>query len=273
MNLLQSRRALNVAIALVAVLVIGLGAYLGYTIYQQREAAKVQSPLGRATEDLVAQVKKKPNDIDLRMQLAQTLSVQGRNDEAVQQYKQVLKLKQDFPSALSGLGFIAAREKQWPQSEAYWRKVISIGSKSPNAQMDKGLETAYFYLGSVLYEQARYEEAVGALKEALRMNQTASDTHFLLAMTFKKMGEQAGYQDALESALALDPNMAEANYEMAQVLLKDKDTVRAAECLRRLRQRRAQQGRAPRGARRAGTGCRARGRGDQAARNQCHEGA
>ena len=63
--------------------------------------------------------------------------------------------------------------------------------------MDKGLETAYFYLGSVLYEQARYEEAVGALKEALRMNQTASDTHFLLAMTFKKLDEQGGYRDEL----------------------------------------------------------------------------
>jgi tetratricopeptide (TPR) repeat protein len=233
MNLLQSRRALNAAIALVAVVVIGLGAYLGYTIYQQNQASKVTSPLGRATDNLVAQVRKKPNDIDLRMQLAQALTVQSRYAEAAQQYQQVLKLKEDFPSALSGLGFIAAKQKQWPQSESYWRKVIDIGSKGPNANMDKGLETAYFYLGSVLYEQSRYEEAVGAIKEALRMNQTASDSHFLLAMTFKKLGEDGGFRDELQSNLYLDPNMPEANYEMGQVLLKEGDLAGAAEHFRR----------------------------------------
>jgi cytochrome c-type biogenesis protein CcmH/NrfG len=233
MKLLQSRRALNVAIALVAVVVIGLGAYLGYTIYQQNEASKQMSPLGRATQDLVAKVKKKPNDIDLRMQLAQALTVQGRNAEAAQQYQQVLKLRENFPAALSGLGFIAARDKQWTKSESYWRKVIEIASKGPNANQDKGLETAYFYLGSVLYEQARYEDAIGALKEALRMNQTASDSHFLLAMTFKKLDEQAGYRDELQSALYLDPNMPEANYEMGQILLKEKDVPGAAEHFRR----------------------------------------
>lgn len=233
MNLLQSRRALNIAIALAAVVVIGLGAYLGYTIYQQNEASKQMSPLGRATENLVAEVKKKPNDIDLRMQLAQALTVQGRNAEAAQQYQQVLKLKENFPSALSGLGFLAAREKQWDKSEQYWRKVIDVASKGPNANMDKGLETAYFYLASVLYEQQRYEEAVGAAKEALRMNQTASDSHFLLAMTFKKLGEDAGFRDELQSTLYLDPNMPEANYEMGQILLKEGDAPGAAEHFRR----------------------------------------
>ncbi len=233
MNLLQSRRGLNLVIALVAVVVMGLGAYLGYTIYQQRQVSQVSSPLGRATENLIAQVRKKPNDIDLRMQLAQTLTVQGRNAEAAQQYQQVLKLKEDFPAALSGLGFIAAREKDWKTSESYWRKVIDIGAKSPNARMDKGLETAYFYLGSVLYEQARYEEAVGAFKEALRMNQTASDTHFLLAMTFKKIDEQAGFRDELQSALYLDPSMPEANYEMGLILQKEDDLAGAAEHFRR----------------------------------------
>ena len=233
MNLFQSRRALNIVITLVAVVLIGLGGYLGYTVYEQRQASQRTTPLGRATQDLVNQVKKKPNDIDLRMKLAQALTVQGRNAEAANQYQQVLKLRENFPSALSGLGFIAARDKQWAKSESYWRKVIEIGAKAPNANMDKGLETAYFYLGSVLYEQGRYEDAVGALKDALRMNQTASDTHFLLAMTFKKIEEFGGYRDELQSVLYLDPNMAEANYEMGQVLLSEKDLAGAAEHFRR----------------------------------------
>jgi tetratricopeptide (TPR) repeat protein len=169
----------------------------------------------------------------LRMQLAQALTVQGRNAEAAQQYQQVLKLRENFPSALSGLGFIAAREKQWTKSEAYWRKVIDLGSKSPKANMDKGLETAYFYLASVLYEQGRYEESIAAVKDALRLNQTASDSHFLLAMAFKKIGELAGYRDELEAALALDPNMPEANYELGQILVKEGDPASAAEHLRK----------------------------------------
>ncbi len=233
MNLLQSRRALNVAIALVAVVVIGLGAFLGYTVYQQRQLSAQSSPLGRATQELVKQVKKKPNDIDLRMQLAQALTVEGRNDEAAAQYQQVLKLRPDFPSALSGLGFILGRQKEWAKSESYWRKVIAIGSKASTANQDTGLETAYYYLGSVLYAEGRYEEAIGALKEALRMNQTASDSHFLLAMAFKKIGETAGYRDELVATLDYDPSMPEANYEFGQVLLSEKDEAGAAEHFRK----------------------------------------
>jgi len=233
MEFLSSRRFLNAAIAVAALLLVGLAAYLGYNVWAQNRAVVDSTPVSRATEQLIESVRKQPNSIDLRMKLAQAFTVAGRDKDAVAQYEAALKLKKDFAPAYAGLGFIAGRQGDWEKSEKFWRKVIVISQKSPSANMDKGLETAHFYLGTSLFERKMYEDAIGEFKESLRMNPTASDTHYMLAVAYREIDSMDKYREELEAALSLDPKLPEANYDVGMLLIQDGDVAGGAEYLRK----------------------------------------
>lgn len=232
MRMLDSRRAMNAAIGVLLLAVLGVGGYAAFSILQKNRAVLAQTPVSRQIQELIVKVRAKPNDLDLRMQLAQALTVEGHSREAVEQYNNALKLRKDFTPAYAGLGFLAARDKDWETSESYWRKVIELSSKSEQSRMDKTLESAYFYLGSCLIEQKKFEDAAGQFKEALRLNPTASDTHYMLSVCLKEIGSPDLARQELDITLKLDPKMAEANYDMALLMRKAGDQAGAAEHLR-----------------------------------------
>jgi len=225
-------RPLDVALWVVAVLVLVLGAYLGWSVWSHNRSVVVSTPASRAVEDIKANLKKDPNNLVLRMSYAQALLVAGRQNEAVEQYKAILKVKKEYTPALSGLGFLAMTDKDWKTGEKYFRKVTEILSGTENAGRSKSLETAYFYLGTALMEQRNYEDAIAYLKEALRIRRDASDTYYALAYCYKQLDSPKKYRENLEATLAFDPKMPEANYDIALLLLEEGDVGRAAEHLR-----------------------------------------
>lgn len=229
---LKSVRPLDAAIVGVAVMVLALGAVLGWSIWSQNYSATRSTPIARAIANLERNVSKNPSSVGLRMQLAQTYSIAGRDGDAVEQYKQVLRLNKDYVAAISGLGFIASRQKDWKVAEGYWRKSVELMADEPTAPMSKAYETANFYLATTLLEQKKYEEAIGYFKEALRVNSAASDTHYLLSAALLGVGDKDGYRREIEFALAFDPRMPEANYKYGLLLLEDGDEAQAAQHFR-----------------------------------------
>ena len=225
-------RPLDLALWTAIVAVIAVAAFLGWSVWSHNRAVVEATPTSRAVAEIKAQIKREPNNVNLRMSLAQALTVGGRPDEAVQQYKTILKAKKDFAPALSGLGFIAMTNKDWKTGEAYFRKVSDLLGGTADADRSKALEIAYFYLGTALMEQHEYVEAVGYFKAALRIKRDASDTHYALAYTYKQLDSMKKYRDELEATLAFDPSMPEANYDLGLLLLKNGDVGRAAELFR-----------------------------------------
>lgn len=229
---IKSIRPIDAAIAGILALILIIGTVLGVSIYRQSHSVRETTPVSRALDDLISQVKKDPNNIVLRMNLAQTLAIAGRERESIEQYQAVLKVKEDYPPALAGLGFIALRKQDWETGEKYYRKIIELREGSVNTEMDNSLEVAYFYLGTALMEQKEYEEAAVNLTKALRIRGDASDTHYALAICFRELENPRKYKAALETALTFDPKMPEANYDYAQLLLEEGDIASAAEHLR-----------------------------------------
>lgn len=229
---LKSIRPLDAAIAAAAVALVAVSAYLGVSVWSHNRSVEKSAPLSRAVEELRGLIRKNPNDIDLRMQLAQAFTAAGRDSEAQAQYEQILKLSKNHVAAITGLGFIAAKQRDWPGAEEYFRRAVSIMEAQPTARMSKQFETANYYLGTALLEQKKYEDAVGYFKEALRVNRSASDTHFLLAHAYQGLEADEEYKAELEYALAFDPLMPEANYEYGKVLLEEGDVAGAAQHFR-----------------------------------------
>lgn len=228
---LKSVRPLDAAIAVIAALVLGLGLYLGVSVWSHRQAVEEATPASREIDSLITAVKKDPNNIDERMKLAQAFAVAGRDKDAVQQYKAVLTVAKDYTPALSGLGFIALKQKQYTTGERYFRRVVDLLEGKVSAGKDAQLETAYFYLGTALLEQKQYEEAAANFKAALRIRRDASDTHYALAVCFRELDSMEAYRESLENALMFDPKMPEANYDLGMLLL-EKDEADAAEHFR-----------------------------------------
>ena len=232
MSNVRTIRPLDAAIAVIAVVVLILGAYLGYSVWAQSRQVVGSTPAARAVAEIEAKVRKNPNDIDARMQLAQALAVAGRDKDSVTQYEAALKISKNFAPAISGIGFLALQRKDYAKGEKYFRRVIEILEPKHKSGPDAQLEIAYFYLGTALMEQKEYEEAANYYKKAILLRRDASDTHYALAFTYNKLGSESKYREELENTLLFDPKMPEANYDYALLLLEDGDKAGAAEHLR-----------------------------------------
>jgi tetratricopeptide (TPR) repeat protein len=229
---LKQVRPLDAVIVGVAVVVLVLGGYLGYTVWAQNRQVRNSSPSAREIAVLTAKLRGNPNDFDTRMRLAQAFAVAGRDNEAIEQYKAVLKANKNFVPALSGVGFEYLKQKQWKEGEAYFRKVVALTEKDTTGTGSSPLETAYFYLGTSLMEQHKYEDAAGYFKAALRLKRDASDSSYALAVTYRELGITQGYEEYLLYTLQFDPNMPEANYDYGMLLLSRNDLAGAAEHFR-----------------------------------------
>jgi tetratricopeptide (TPR) repeat protein len=229
---LKRVRGLDAAIAAVAAVVVILGAYLAYSVWAGDRAVVSSTPAQRAIEAFAAKVRKNPNDINARMQLAQAYSVGGREAEAIKQYKEVLSVSEEYIPALSGIGFSLLKEKEFKTAEGYFRKIIELIEGKVSSGREATLESAYFYLGTALYEQRDYEEAAANFKEALRLKRDASDTHYALAKALEELDSPNAYKESLENALLFDPKMPEANYDYGLVMLEEGDEAAAAEHFR-----------------------------------------
>lgn len=225
-------RPLDAAVAALLVVVIVLGGYLGISYWRDKSAERASTPASRVVNELISEVRANPNSLDTRMKLAQALTVAGRDREAAQQYKAALTINKDFVPALSGLGFIALKEKQFATGEGYYRKIVDLLEGKVGPGRDSQLETAYFYLGSALMEQKQFEEAIPYLKEALRLKRDASDTHYFLSVALRETGEETASRKSLANALLFDPKMPEANLDYGNILLSQGDIAGAAEHFR-----------------------------------------
>ncbi|MHB8706455.1 MAG: tetratricopeptide repeat protein [Coriobacteriia bacterium] len=233
MKLRLRSRWLDTALKVVAVLVVAALLYLGYTVWNAQRQTEQGKLTTRAIDSLVEQVQKTPKDPGARILLAQALAAAGRMNEAVEQYQNALKLDENNVTALQGLGLIAMNRKEWTTAEGYWRRILDELLSGQYSGVDERVEQADYYLGLTLIELHEYEDAVRYLKEAIRIKRDASDTHYALAIAYRELDSVDNQRKELETALAFDPMMPEANYEMALLKVADGDEASAAELFRR----------------------------------------
>jgi tetratricopeptide (TPR) repeat protein len=225
-------RWLDTAIKVALVAVIIAGAYLAYTVIRFQVQERRLQPASQAVQNLIAAVEEDPQNLGLRLTLAEAFAADGRLNESIEQFNAALEIAPDNPNALSGLALIAMYRGEWETAEEYWRAVITELSGGQYSLLDQRLERALYQLGVTLIERGEYEEAVQYLTEALRMRRTSADTHYMLAYAYRELGSDTNHRRYLENALQFDPRMPEAHYDLGIVLLAEGDIAGAAEHFR-----------------------------------------
>jgi tetratricopeptide (TPR) repeat protein len=226
------RSWIDYAIWVAAAAIVAVLAWLGWSMWSTSQLNAASSPAARAVAQMTEVVRKRPNDALARVKFAEALLAAGRRDDAVQQYREAIKLDPKGVDGPAGLALVAMNEQDYRKAIGHWDKVIKTLRGGEFAARDTRLEAAYYYRALAEIELKRFDDAVRDLKEAVRIKDTGADTHYALSMAYKGLGTRDKQRAELKIALAFDPKMPEANYELGLIALADGDRAAAAEFFR-----------------------------------------
>jgi len=139
---------------------------------------------------------------------AEVYADNGRLDEAILEFKEVLRKNPDFPGIHFALG------------EVYWRK-IDAANALPQLKLalqeDPKQPLAHYYLADILTTQNEYQEAMGHLQVTIAAYPQLKRAYLLLGKCYAGTGDLHRALDVFNKALELDPNYPEAHYQLHQL--------------------------------------------------------
>lgn len=126
--------------------------------------------------------------------LAFTLQQDGRVDEALQHYREALRLNPRSPEAHNGLGAILGDRMQLDEAVSHLSTALQLRPNYPEA---------YYNLGTVLLRQGQVSEAESYLLKAIELKSDYADAHsnygYLLSLKGRTDEAQAHYRSALDA--------------------------------------------------------------------------
>ena len=207
-----SDRTMNRLIAwAIAVLVVGAFT-IGIIYVLDRYAATPPSIVNQKTTALEEALRKAPNNLTMRLQLAGAYTAGQKYDEAVVQFDQVLTAAATLEN---GTGFIksahlgrgdALRLKgDLATARADYQAIVDVAKDGEFAGQDVELQAAYFALGTIALAEDKPADAIDVLNASLRINKTDADTLHLLGAAYLKNGAADKAVDPIRKAILFVP--------------------------------------------------------------------
>jgi len=202
-TILSSRTLNRLILAVGAVLVVGTIAIVGLYVTDRFHPA-VPAIIDQRTVQLEEAVRKDPQNLNIRLQLAGAYTVAQRYDDALAQYNTVLKAEPQFKSALLGRGQVLALKSDNDNAAKDFQAVIDMAKSGEFAAEDTELAAAYYGLGAIRLAQGKAQDAT-TLLVALGITKTDADTLNLLGAAFLQTGQTAKSIEALRGAVMFVP--------------------------------------------------------------------
>jgi tetratricopeptide (TPR) repeat protein len=188
----------------VLVLVVGVVAFAGI-YYQDQHVDAGPSLVDKQIQGAEAAVKKTPNNIGTRLQLAEAYRMQKRYNDELKQYDEILKADKANQNALLGRGGALMAKGDLKAAAVDYRKITGKMRKGEFAGADPALQEAYYYLGSIALKENKAKEAITSLQSALQITRSDSDALYLMGMARLKNNEPQLAVDSLKQALLFVP--------------------------------------------------------------------
>jgi tetratricopeptide (TPR) repeat protein len=132
----------------------------------------------------------------------------GRLDEAVLEFKEVLRKNADFPGIHFALG------------EAYWRKKDienAMEHLKLALQEDPSQPLANYYLADILTDRKEYLPAIHHLQFTVATYPAMTRAYLLLGKCYRGAEDSPRALEAFSKALELDPNYKEVHYQLYEL--------------------------------------------------------
>jgi tetratricopeptide (TPR) repeat protein len=164
-----------------------------------------------------ASLTKKTDDAEAHFNLGYAYHDSGKYKEAIESYKQAIRIDPDYAEAHNGLGFAYGESGKHQEAIESFKQAVKIDPD--NAFAHAGLGVAYGELD-------KYEEAIEAYKQAIRIYPDYADAHNNLGEAYYWLDK---HQEAIESckqAIRIDPDYVYAHFNLgrASLALNDRDS-------------------------------------------------
>jgi len=151
-----------------------------------------------AEEALEKALQLNPGDPHAETLLGWAQRSQGRLDDAMALFQQVLDRMPDHALALINVGYVLFRRHQLETAAEHLARAITLDTDR------KATLYAHYYLGLVRYAQGRFAEAIGALLRAIELGPNLIEARFELGRVF-------WYAERTDDAIATWRKGAELN--------------------------------------------------------------
>jgi tetratricopeptide (TPR) repeat protein len=160
-----------------------------------------------------------PNSWRIHQVLAQSFVEADRLDEAVNECRQAIQLKQGEPGLHEELADIYMKQNQLSQAEAEFQNELKVDPESV---------TAMYKLAVVSLERSKPEVAAGLLSEVLRRTPNSSDAHYQMGRAEAQLGNIdlaiASFAAAVrESPTGDTETLRQSYYQLAQLYRRQQE--------------------------------------------------
>lgn len=157
----------------------------------------------------------KPNAIHEQFAKAQQLQFQGKESEALAQYRAILEVDNTSIGAWHQLAQLAENQSQFSEAIEYYQKSIALDPEPPF--------WVYRHLGFALDRVGHLDEAIVAYQKALSLNPEDSATYSLLGKVQGQKEDIEGAISSYESAIKFTSNVPIWVYLNLAEMLHQKD--------------------------------------------------
>jgi len=184
---------------------------------------------GTGSKEDVAKAKAKADAANKAFNEGVALSNEGKADEAIAKFQEVLVAMPNCAECYANIGTVHSRNKKYDEAEAAYKKAIEL--KPDFAEGYNGLANLY-------NTTKKFDLAAEASKKAMELNAAAggaagatggggASAAFNQGVILWNAGKIPDAKTQFETAVKLDPNMAEAQYWLGMALLNSGDTAGA----------------------------------------------
>ncbi len=146
---------------------------------------------------------------DARNNLGLVFLKQGQTDEAIRQFQETIRLTPGYSHAHNGLGLALAKQGQTGEAIREYQEAIRL---SP------GYDEAYCNLGAALLEAGQVDEAIRQLQAAIHFRPNYAEAHYALGTALGKRGQIDAAAGQFQDAIRLKPDYADAHSNLGNVL-------------------------------------------------------
>ncbi len=177
-----------------------------------------------ALKKLLPAVAMDPSNGTIHAALAQAYQLKRSYPKAERHYLKALELSTDDPRYLNNLASLYLDMQQWDKAVEYFDKAAAdlLFLSTPIALTGKGY---------ALFRKKDFHSALKQYEKVLAIAPGYARAYFLKSQVYTELGQLDQARQALERAVSLVPGYVQANYQLAVLLLKEKEHKLAVERL------------------------------------------
>ena len=198
---LGPRVRMGVAVALVVLVAGGLS----YGTLRRNQDYRDEERMWRG---VIAQ---RPDNARAYYNWGRTLAAVDRLDEAVEAYRESVRLDPFYASAYYNLGNVLAQLEQYDQAAEALQETLRLDPRHVKAQV---------HLASILLDTGKVDESVARYRAALQLDPRHAMARAGLAKALRVAGRKGEALEAYRVALDIDPNRAETHSDLGALLIE-----------------------------------------------------